>query len=109
MPNASWEAWNVNGTVIEPLDVLMLWLNTTCGEPSGDWSGIRSTVTLTLPLPASQDTDESPVNVTDAAPVKPFSSPTMATARFAELSSVAAIAVVPTSPEVDTMEPVRSA
>ena len=94
---------------MEPLDVLTISLETTCGELSGDWSGIRYTVTLTLPSFASQGTDDSPLNVTVAAPVYPFSSPTTATARRFELSSAAAIAVVPTSPEVDTREPVRSA
>jgi hypothetical protein len=40
--------------------------------------------------------------VAEAAPVYPFSSPTMATARCFELSSAADMAVVPTSPDVDT-------
>ncbi len=66
-------------------------------------------MTLTSPLFASQGTDDSPLNVTDAAPVYPFSSPMTATARRRELSSAAEIAVVPTSPEVETREPVRSA
>jgi hypothetical protein len=66
-------------------------------------------VTLTLPLLASHGTEPSPVNVTDAAPVYPLLSPMMATARFAELSSAAEIAVDPTWPEVDTSEPVMSA
>lgn len=56
---------------------------------------------------ASQDTDDSPVNATDAAPVYPFSSPMTATARRRELSSAAEIAVVPASPEVETREPLR--
>jgi hypothetical protein len=62
-------AWKVSGTEIEPLDVLAISLVTTVGELSGDWSGIRYTVTWTLPAFASQDTDDSPLNVTDAAPV----------------------------------------
>src|ERR1041385_1457173 len=70
---------------------------------------MRSTVTCTLPLLASHGTDDSPPKVADAAPVKPFSSPTMATARTAERSAAAEIAVVPTWPEVETIEPVRSA
>src|SRR5579859_67638 len=102
MANASWAAWKVKFTVTEPLATLMFWLRTTCGELSGDWSGIRSTVTFTLPLLASHDdTDDSPLKVTDAAPVYPFSSPTMATARRWAESSAAETAVVPTSPEVD--------
>ena len=66
-------------------------------------------MTWTLPPFASQGTEDSPVKVTDAAPVYPSMSPMMATARRRELSSAAAIAVVPTWPEVDTREPVRSA
>src|SRR6185437_8793768 len=104
MANASWAAWKVSGTVIVPLATLTFWLETTCGELSGYWSGIRSTVTLTLPLLASQGTEARPVYVTDAAPVKPLESPMMATDRLAELSSAAEIAVLPTCPEVDTRE-----
>ena len=59
------------GTVIEPLEALTISLVTTTGELSGEESGIRYTVTLTLPPFASQETDESPVKVTDAAPVYP--------------------------------------
>ena len=99
----------MNDAMIDPLEVLMFWFRTTCGEPSGYWSGIRSRVTLTLPLFASQGTDPSPVNVTDAAPVNPLLSPMMATARFAVLSSAAEIAVDPTWPEVATSDPVMSA
>ena len=97
------------GTVTEPLDVLSISLEITSGELSGDESGIRYTVTWTLPSLASHGTDDSPLKVTPAAPVYPFSSPMMATARRFELSSAAEIAVVPTSPEVETREPVRSA
>src|ERR1700678_4413194 len=67
--NASLASSNVIGTVIEPLEALTVSLVTTSGELSGDWSGIRYTVTLTFPSLASQETDDSPVNVTDAAPV----------------------------------------
>src|ERR1017187_7406756 len=109
MANASCEAWKVNGTLMDPPDVLMVWFRTTCGELSGYWSGMRSTTTLTLPLLASQGTEPSPLNVTDAEPVKPLESPMMATALFCELSSVAEIAVEPTCPEVDTRDPVMSA
>ena len=109
MANASCEAWKVNGTVMEPLEVLMFWLSTTCGALSGYWSGIRSTTTLTLPLLVSQGTEENPLYVTDAAPVYPLSSPMMATDRFAELSSAAEIAVLPTWPDVETRDPVMSA
>src|SRR5277367_6081743 len=97
------------GTVMEPLEVLSISLVTTEGELSGEESGIRYTVTWTLPPFASHGTDESPLKVTDAAPVYPFSSPMTATARRRELSSAAEMAVVPTSPEVDTSDPVRSA
>src|SRR5450755_4763081 len=107
--NASCEDAKVIGTAMEPLDVLSISLVTTRGELSGDWSGIRYTVTLTLPLFASHGTDDNPLKVTLAAPVNPFSSPMTATARRFELSSAAEIAVVPTSPEVETREPVRSA
>ena len=99
----------MNGTVIEPLEALTFWLETTCGELSGYWSGIRSTVTLTLPLLASQGTEARPLYVTDAAPVYPLASPMMATERLAELSSAAEIAVLPAWPEVETREPVMSA
>ena len=73
----------MNGTVIEPPEALTFWLYTTCGAVSGAWSGIRSTVTFTLPLFASQGTDDRPLKVTDAAPVYPLESPMMATARLA--------------------------
>ena len=109
MANASCAAWKVSGTVIEPLDTLTFWFSTTCGALSGYWSGIRSTVTLTLPLLASHGTEARPLYVTDAAPVYPLSSPMMATERLAELSSAAAIAVDPDWPEVATREPVMSA
>ena len=90
--------------------MLSVSLVTADGELSGEESGIRSPVTWTLPPFASQGTDESPVKFTLAAPVYPFSSPMTATAPpRRELSSAAEIAVVPTSPEVDTREPVRSA
>ena len=62
-----------------------------------------------MPAFASHDTDDSPLKVTLAAPVYPFSSPMTATARRFELSSAAEIAVVPTSPDVETRDPVRSA
>ena len=47
----------------------MFWLSTTCGALSGAWSGMRSTTTLTLPLLASHGTADTPLKVTDAAPV----------------------------------------
>src|SRR5258708_20362843 len=102
MANASWAAWKVNGTVNEPPDVLRFWLKTTCGEPSGAWSGMRSTVTWTRPFLASQGTDDNPPKATDAAPVKLLSSPMMATARPAALASTAEIPFAPTCPDVDT-------
>ena len=61
MANASWAAWKVSGTVIEPLETLTFWFSTTCGALSGYWSGIRSTVTLTLPLLASHGTEARPL------------------------------------------------
>src|SRR5689334_10705753 len=110
MANASCEAWNVTGTVMEPPETLMFWLRTTCGELSGYWSGMRSTTTLTLPLLASQDdTDESPLNVTVAEPVYPLLSPITATARLLALSTEAEMAVLPTWPDVSTSVPVMSA
>jgi len=59
----------VNGTVIEPLEALTFWSYTVCGAPSGAWSGMRWTVTCTLPAFVSQGWDDSPLKVTEAAPV----------------------------------------
>jgi hypothetical protein len=70
---------------------------------------MRSTITLTLPLPASQLLAETPVKVTVALPVYPLLSPMMATARRLVLSIEAEIAVLPTCPEVLTRVPVMSA
>ncbi len=53
--------------------VLIDWLSTRGGAVSGGESGIRATTTLTLPPLESHDTDEKPLNVTDALPVYPFS------------------------------------
>ena len=66
---------------MDPLELLMFWLRTTWGAESGDWSGIRSTTTLTLPPLDSHGTDDNPLKVTVAAPVYPLESPRMATAR----------------------------
>src|SRR6476659_301681 len=109
MANASCVAWEVSGTTTDPLETVIVWLGTTCREASGAWSGIRSTTTLTRPLPASQACDDRPLKVTDAGPVKPLESPTMATARRAPLSMDAEIAVLPIWPDVDTSVPVMSA
>src|SRR5690242_19065345 len=109
MAKASCAAWKVIGTVTAPPETVRVWLRTTCGALSGAWSGIRSTTTLTVPPPASHDTDDSPLNVTVAAPVYPLLSPMTATARLAVASSAAEMAVDPTCPEVATRVPVRSA
>ncbi|MFJ1729930.1 hypothetical protein [Streptomyces sp. NPDC088254] len=59
-------------------------------------------MTCALPSFAGHGTDDSPLKVTDAAPVYPLESPTTATARLAEASTAAEIAVEPTWPEVST-------
>src|SRR5689334_9389451 len=70
---------------------------------------MRSTVTLTEPLFASQGTADRPLKVTVVVPVVPLLSPMMATALLAALSSAAEIAVEPTCPDVATSVPVMSA
>src|SRR4051812_19711618 len=109
MAKASCDAWKFSGTVMAPPETVMVWLRTTWGVLSVAWSGMRSTTTLTLPLPASQLLAETPLKVTVVLPVYPLLSPMMATARWLVLSTEAEIAVLPTCPEVLTRLPVMSA
>ena len=66
-------------------------------------------MTFTVPLPASHGCVARPLKVTDAAPVYPFESPMIATARLFAGSSDAEMAVLFTWPEVLTSVPVMSA